>query len=148
VDELSRHECINYRAGSGRISEWEFKVDGRVRKFMPEAKLTYNDPQLVLQAALDGQGVAQMPGYLVCEFLRSGALVPCLMQHAPDDRGHYICYQSRQHMPTRTRAFIDFMITSIRKSDLQCPTDFNAWHDLPVGGTSQMSSVQTPSAMA
>jgi DNA-binding transcriptional LysR family regulator len=73
---------------------------------------------------LDGQGIAQMPGYLVCDSLRSGALVPCLMQHAPDDRGHYICYLSRQHMPSRMRVFIDFMIARIRASDLQCPADF------------------------
>lgn len=141
IDELSRHECINYRVGSGRIFEWEFNVNGQVRRFMPEARLTYNDPQLVLQAVLDGRGIAQMPGYLVCEFLRSGALVPCLMQHAPEDRGHYICYQSRQHMPTRMRVFIDFMTASIRKSDLQCPTDFNAWHDLPDPEATKMSSV-------
>lgn len=124
VDDLIHHECINLRTGSGRIFEWEFKVDGRVHKFLPQARLTYNDPQLVLQAVLDGQGIAQMSGYLICEALRSGKLVSCLTQHAPDDRGHYICYQSRQHMPTRMRVFIDFMTTRIRASYLECQPDF------------------------
>jgi DNA-binding transcriptional LysR family regulator len=126
VDDLGQHECINLRTGSGRICEWEFKVDGRTRKFLPQARLTYNDPQLVLQAVLDGQGIAQMAGYLVCQALRSGELVPCLMQHAPDDRGHYICYQSRQHMPSRMRVFIDFMTARIRASYLECVPDFGA----------------------
>jgi DNA-binding transcriptional LysR family regulator len=126
VDDLDQHECINLRTGSGRICEWEFKVDGRTRKFLPQARLTYNDPQLVLQAVLDGQGIAQMAGYLVCQALRSGELVPCLMQHAPDDRGHYICYQSRQHMPSRMRVFIDFMTARIRASYLECVPDFGA----------------------
>ncbi len=123
VDGLGQHECINLRTGSGRICEWEFKVDGRARKFLPQARLTYNDPELVLQAVLDGQGIAQMAGYLVCEALQSGELVPCLMQHAPDDRGHYICYQSRQHMPSRMRVFIDFMTARIRASYLECVPD-------------------------
>jgi DNA-binding transcriptional LysR family regulator len=80
----------------------------------------------VLQAVLDGHGIAQMAGYLVCDSLRSGALVACLAHQAPDDRGHYICYLSRQHMPSRMRAFIDFVTTRIRAADLQCLTDFGA----------------------
>lgn len=120
VDQLSDHECVNLRTGMGRISEWEFKVSGKAQRFLPQARLTYNDPELVMQAVLDGKGIAQLPGYLACESLVSGALVPCLAQHAPDDRGHYICYQSRQHMPTRMRVFIDFMTQAIRDSDLQC----------------------------
>ncbi|MDN5780728.1 MAG: LysR family transcriptional regulator [Luteimonas sp.] len=128
VEALADHECINFRTGSGRILEWEFKVDGQARKFLPQARLTYNDPQLVLQAVLDGQGIAQMPGYLLCDALRSGALVPCLAQHGPDDRGHYICYQSRQHMPARMRVFIDFMTDRIRASDLQCLPDLGVTH--------------------
>ena len=66
--------------------------------------------------------MAQLAGYLICDSLRSGALVACLEQYAPDDRGHYICYLSRQHLPTRMRVFIDFMTTRIRAFDLQCLT--------------------------
>ena len=38
----------------------------------------------------------------------------CLAQHAPDDGGHYICFQSREHLPSRMRVFIDFMTAKIR----------------------------------
>jgi hypothetical protein len=55
--------------------------------------------------------------------LKSGALVPCLAQHAPDDCGHYVFYLSRQHLPSRMRVFIDFMTAKIRASNLQCLTD-------------------------
>jgi DNA-binding transcriptional LysR family regulator len=125
MEDLVNHQCINLRFSSGRICEWEFKVDGQARKLLPQAKVTYNDPSLVLQAVLDGQGIAQMSGYLVCDSLRSGELVACLAHQAPDDRGHYICYLSRQHMPSRMRVFIDFMTTRIRASDLQCLTNFS-----------------------
>ena len=126
VDDLLHHQCINFRTASGRVSEWEFKVDGQQRKLLPPSKLTYNDADLVLQAVLDGHGIAQMAGYLICDPLRDGALVPCLAQHVPDDHGHYICYLSRQHLPTRMRVFIDFMTTKIRAADLQCLTDLGA----------------------
>lgn len=118
MEALADHECINFRFSSGRIFEWEFKVGGQLHKFAPPAKLTYNDVDLVLQAVLDGHGISQLPGYLACDALRAGTLVPCLTQYAPDDSGHYICYLSRQHLPSRMRVFIDFMTTKIRAADL------------------------------
>lgn len=114
VEDLAHHQCINFRFSSGRIVEWEFNVDGQPRKFLPRAKLTYNDADLVLQAVLDGQGIAQMPGYLIRDSLKTGALVPCLAQHAPHDSGHYICFRNREYLPSRKRVFIDFMTAKIR----------------------------------
>lgn len=131
IDDLARHDCINFRTGSGRMAEWEFNVDGNLRKLLLDAKVTYNDPELVLQAAIDGQGLAQMPGYLVAGPLEAGLLVPCLEQYATDDHGHYLCYQSRQHMPARTRAFIDFMIDRIRHAHVPLPQDACALRQAP-----------------
>lgn len=120
VEALAVHHGIHYRAGSGRIDEWEFKVDGRLRKALPPAMEVFNDTDLVLQAVLDGRGLGQLAGYQVSEYLRSGRLVACLPQYAPDDRGHYVCYQSRRQLPSRIRVFIDFMIAAIRALDLEC----------------------------
>ncbi|EHK63185.1 LysR family transcriptional regulator [Achromobacter arsenitoxydans SY8] len=119
VDEIPDHRCVNFLLASGRVYEWEFKVEGRLRKVAPPAMLTFNDADLVLQAVLDGHGLAQMAAYQVCDHLRAGTLVACLPQHAPDDRGHYLCFLSRQHLPTRMRAFIDYMTEGIRAQDLQ-----------------------------
>ena len=118
IDELAGHRCINSRLASGRVDEWEFKLQGRVQKMTPRAPCTFNDADLVLQAVLDGQGIAQMAGYQVCDLLRQGRLVACLAQYAPDDRGHYICYLSRRHLPSRIRVFIDYMTTGTRALDL------------------------------
>lgn len=120
VADLAGHRCINFRTASGRIFEWEFKVGGQRQKFLPSAACSFNDEELVLQAVLDGQGMAQMAGYLVSEHLRAGRLVACLAQYAPDDRSHYLCYLSRQQLPARIRVFIDFMTAGIRALDLQC----------------------------
>jgi DNA-binding transcriptional LysR family regulator len=126
VDDLAGHRRINFRLASGRVDEWEFKVDGLPRKVALRATRTFNDEDLVLQAVLDGQGIAQMAGYQACEHLRSGRLVACLGQHAPDDRGHYVCYLSRQHLPTRIRVFIDYMTAQTRALDLDCLVNFAA----------------------
>ena len=119
VDEIANHRCVNFRLASGRVYEWEFKLEGQLRKVSPNATLTFNDADLVLQSVLDGQGIAQMAAYQVCDHLRDDRLVACLPQYAPDDRGHFVCFLSRQHLPARIRVFIDYMTEHIRAMDLQ-----------------------------
>jgi DNA-binding transcriptional LysR family regulator len=126
VADIAHHRCINFRLPSGRIYEWEFKVAGVMQKLLPRSTQSYNDADLVLQAVLNGEGLAQMAGYQVCDHLRTGQLVACLPNHSPDDRGHYICYLCRQHLPTRIRVFIDYMTEHIRALDLHCLTSFSA----------------------
>ena len=122
IDELARHRCINFRAATGRITEWQFKVDGLTRRYHPAANRTFNDIDLILQAVLDGAGLAQLPAYQVCGPLGDGRLIGCLTQYAPDDGGHYVCYLSRKHLPARIRVFVDYMTEHTRALDLQCLT--------------------------
>ncbi|CAN7672297.1 LysR family transcriptional regulator [Trinickia sp. LjRoot230] len=124
LEDLSQHECINFRFSNGRVCEWEFKVDGQVRKYLPTSRRTFNDADLVLNAVLQGRGIAQMPGYQVCELIARNELVMALTRYVPDDRGHYICYLSRQHLPSRIRVFVDFMTDEIRALNLLCLPNF------------------------
>ncbi|ALM87327.1 LysR family transcriptional regulator [Bordetella sp. N] len=121
VDDLDRHRCINLRPASGRAQDWEFKVEGRGRNYAPRPVCTFNDVDLLRQAVLDGRGVAQMARYQVCDDLRAGRLVSVLARHMPEDRGHFLCYPSRKHLPARMRVFIDFMTQRIPRLDLFRP---------------------------
>jgi DNA-binding transcriptional LysR family regulator len=120
IEEIASHACINQRLANGRLREWMFRVEGRAHGLTPDASLTLNDPGLILDAALAGEGIAQLPAYLVCDALRAGRLVACLEAFSPDDGGHYLCYLSRQQLPKRIRAFVDFMTTEVRALDLDC----------------------------
>ena len=86
-----------------------------------------------MRAVLNGAGIAQLAGYQIRDHLASKALVVALAKHVPEDRGHYICYLSRQHLPTRIRIFVDFMTEQIRALDLNCMTQFN--RDLTVASS-------------
>jgi len=123
VDELQAHACINRRLPNGRLRSWDFQVNGRAHCVTPKGDIVLNDDDLMLQAMLDGQGLAQVPGFQVCDALREGALVACLGQFAPNDRGHYLCYLSRQQLPKRIRVFIDFITAQIRALHLDCATE-------------------------
>jgi DNA-binding transcriptional LysR family regulator len=117
IDGLAGHACVTCRTGCGRAIDWEFRVDGQTRRLTPDSTYGFDDPGLALQAVLDGHGIAQLPGCLVGEHLRSGRLVACLAHRAPDERGHYLCYQSRHHLPARVRVFVDHMVERIRALD-------------------------------
>lgn len=120
VDALADHACINRRLGNGRLRAWEFRIDGRAQRLFPQGDCVYNDDELMLQAVLDGQGLAQLPAFQACEPLRSGRLATCLGRYAPDDGGHYLCYLSRRQLPKRMRAFIDFATAQVRALNLDC----------------------------
>ena len=103
-----------------------------MRKYLPNARLTFNDADLVLQAVLEGRGVAQMPGYQISDYLERKELVPALRRYVPDDRGHHICYLCRQNLPSRIRVFVDFMTAEIRALNPLCMGEFN--QELPASG--------------
>jgi hypothetical protein len=44
-----------------------------------------------------------------------------MTEYAPDDRGHFLCYLSRHHMPMRVRVFVDDMTQRIRALGLDDP---------------------------
>lgn len=96
-----------------------------MQKYLPTSRLTLNDADLVLRAVLNGSGIAQMAGYQIRDHLASDKVVLALAKHVPEDRGHYICYLSRQHLPMRIRIFVEFMTEQIRAPDLNCMTRFN-----------------------
>lgn len=43
VDDIADHRCINFRLASGRLFEWEFRVQGRLCKVKPQGPMTFND---------------------------------------------------------------------------------------------------------
>ena len=114
LEELSNHRGVQLRLPSGRLGEWQFDVAGQPRKIAVPGRTIFNDDELVLQAVLDGEGIAQLPAYQICAQVRAGDLVTFLDEHAPDAGGHYVCYLSRQQLPSRIRVFIDYMTEHVR----------------------------------
>lgn len=118
IDDLQAHQCINFQLSSGRLYEWEFQEHGRRRKFVPTSGLTFNDAELVQVAVRAGLGLSQMAAYLVADSVRSGELTVCLADHLVQDRGHYLCYPTRKHVPPRIRAFVDYVLEQFARMNL------------------------------
>lgn len=111
LDELSNHRCSVFRhPATGQVFPWFLRVGKDViqRDFPPA--LSTNDAETELQAVLDGQVIGQLAGFSAAPHLRSGRLVPLLIQHMTDHMSVHLFYGSRRAQPARVRTFIDFAL--------------------------------------
>lgn len=112
--DLLKHNCINYRfSGSGAIHDWEFREPGKTGRQFTQAvagKLTTNDDQSMTRAALQGLGLIQIVDIAVQDHLAEGRLVRVLRDWTYIHAAFYLYSPSREHMPPKVRALIDFLV--------------------------------------
>lgn len=109
-EDLHQHHCIKFQwPGGGNIYRWEFSRGKRALDIAVEGSLTVNDTDLMLNAALDGAGIAYMIDYQVRPWIEQGKLVRFLEAWSPSFPGFYLYHPSARHVPPVLRAFIDFV---------------------------------------
>lgn len=82
--ELTQHSCINLRLPAHRgIYAWEFERNGRDLRVRVEGQLTFNTAALLLNASLQGFGLAYLTEQQVQGYLDSGELVRVLASWCP-----------------------------------------------------------------
>ncbi|EFI6619775.1 TPA: LysR family transcriptional regulator, partial [Escherichia coli] len=111
---LSNHNCLRLRhKSSGALSAWEFSnVVGGNEEFEIEVSGKYisNDDESMIRMALNGTGIIQHLDFAIAEHINAGKLQPILEDWAVSFPGFYIYVSSRVRMPSKVRAFIDFMV--------------------------------------
>ena len=109
-DDLASHDCIQYRVGAkGPLAKWHFQRNGKSRAIATPGRLTVNNTELALRAALDGLGIAYLPEELAAPFLRTGQLMRVLESWPAAVEGLYLFYHGHRQVPTALRAFIDMV---------------------------------------
>ena len=105
--DLQAHNCIRYRLPGGVFIPWifavvEFDVGGSI--------VVTNDPGLVIDAALQGVGVAYLYEEYVASLVADGRLVSLLDKAVlPVTDGFFLFYPSRRQNSAALRALIDFL---------------------------------------
>lgn len=106
--DLARHNCLvhalksptNIWRFSGAAGEVSTRVHGTVCSNFGEA---------LKQAALLGHGISMHPYYMVSDDLRAKRLVGVLPDYEPLELEIYVVYPTREHLPARTRRFMDYL---------------------------------------
>jgi DNA-binding transcriptional LysR family regulator len=107
-EQLQNLPCIRFRFASGRLYAWEFEQSGVELAIDVAGPLTLSDQSLMIEAALQGGGIAFAFESQVSELIASGKLVRVLEDWCPYYSGFYLYYTGRRQVPATLRAFVDF----------------------------------------
>jgi DNA-binding transcriptional LysR family regulator len=114
--DLQRHACIRYRTRSGKIYRWEFERRGRAETVDVHGPLTLDEDGLMVQAAIDGVGIAFVPERVADAALRARKLTVVLDEWCPRFPGLCLYYPGHRQVPAGLRAFIDVLKEEARRA--------------------------------
>ncbi len=108
---LPSHRCSVFRnPGTGATVPWHVKVGDDIIEQAVVPAICTNDEILELQAVLAGKVIAQLAGVTAAPYIRSGKLVPLLVDHIADRASYFVYFGSRTSQTARARAFIDLAV--------------------------------------
>ncbi len=109
--ELSNHQWISLSILSAPIVGSFTHKKTQTVQAPPEIKssLKINSVDAVIDASIQGLGIAAMVKATVFNELNSGKLMPILEDHELPPRGIYALYPHREHLPPKVRIFMDFL---------------------------------------
>jgi DNA-binding transcriptional LysR family regulator len=103
--DLLQHRCIGCRHGTA-LYRWEFEKGGKQVSVGVPGPVILDDVELMVQAALDGVGVAFTFEHQVAPLVAKRRLVRVLEDWCPPWPGYFIYYPSRRHQPPGLSALI------------------------------------------
>jgi DNA-binding transcriptional LysR family regulator len=107
--DLREHACVRYRFPSGTIFNWQFERDGEAIEVEVNGPVTLDNQELMVEAALQGCGLAYVWDKRVLTHLADGTLIRCLDDWCAFDDGLHLYYPSRRHISAGLRALIDML---------------------------------------
>ena len=108
LHDLMEQNCINLRVPtSGGLYPWELDDENGEVNVRPKGQLIFNTYPHILEAALDGLGLAYIPEQEVDEFIRQGRLLRVLEKYCLPFPGYYLYYPNRRHHPIAFQLFIE-----------------------------------------
>lgn len=108
-EDLLHHDCLHYNLISER-EEWTFLGDDGERTVAIKGSFCSNNGDVLAEAAIQGLGVTLLPDFIVAEGLAEGRLVKLLVDYERAPLTLFALYPSRQHVPVKTRRFLDFLL--------------------------------------
>lgn len=110
--DLERHDCIQFDLpSSGRQIAWLFSEQGQERDLLTRGNYACSDDVLGgVSLARAGAGLFQTYRFIVEKELAQGGLVEVLQAFGGRSRPYSLVYPHSRLLPSRVRAFIDFMV--------------------------------------
>ena len=106
--DLANHKCINLRLPTaGGLYAWELDKDGRQLRVRVDGQLVFNNPRMILRAAMAGFGLACLMDDMAQEHLATGSLVRVLEDWCPPFPGYHLYYPSQRQPSAAFTLLVD-----------------------------------------
>lgn len=102
--ELSNHNCL-----LGSVDYWHFKEGERERNIRVSGRVRYNSGYSLVDAALKGLGMVQLPDYYVQKYLTSGKLISVLDDFREPEEGIWAVYPQNRHLSTKIQMLLQYL---------------------------------------
>jgi len=109
-EDLARHNCLTLPGVAGQ-TEWPFRSPDGVRSVAVRGNITVNNAETLYELALLGLGVIRLSDIIVGPAIRSGRLVPILLDaHQPEPLPVHAVYLPTRRRPPKVDAVIKFLM--------------------------------------
>lgn len=114
IDDLQQHQCL-----TGTVGIWRFVRHGKLLQFKPRGRIVCNSGVALLDAAIRGLGLVQLPDYYVEPALETGLLQSVLDDIRQPDDGIWALYPQNRHLSAKVRVLVDYLADHLSKNHLR-----------------------------
>jgi DNA-binding transcriptional LysR family regulator len=102
--ELEQHNCL-----VGASDFWRFEEGGKSRNVRVSGRIHCNSGYALVDAALKGLGVIQLPDYYVQAYLDEGRLISLLDHYREPEEGIWALFPHNRHLSPKIKLLVDFL---------------------------------------
>jgi DNA-binding transcriptional LysR family regulator len=107
--DLHGHHCI-VGSPKGPPMNWVVRDEGAVKRFTPPATHQMGDGEAMVDAAVGGIGICQLPLSLVREHVEQGSLVPLMREFSSVPIEIHVLWPQQAHLSPRVRYVVDQLV--------------------------------------
>ena len=112
LSELDQHNCLQ-----GTLDYWRFEEKSKPRHIRVKGNLRCNSGWSLVDAALKGIGIVQLPDYYVQAELVAGRLVPILDKYRAPDDGIWAIYPHNRHLSPKVRLLLEHLSEGLETTE-------------------------------
>lgn len=110
--DLLQHNCLLLRFPGSRQYQWTLEGPNSEgpTTLAVSGSMDSDNGEVLTRWCLDGHGIALKSNWEVGEYIRDGRLKVVLPDYIPPSHAVYTLYPENRYLPTRVRAFVDFLV--------------------------------------
>ncbi|MCL1059685.1 LysR substrate-binding domain-containing protein [Shewanella gelidimarina] len=109
LSELEKHNCL-----LGTMDYWRFQENGKTRNVRVSGSLSCNNGHALVDAAIKGIGIVQLPDFYVARFLEDKQLVALLEHNRQPEEGIWALYPQNRHLSPKVRMLLDYLGNALK----------------------------------